>query len=71
MEVIRWISIVLMWIAVAMNLYALTRCLRTEKKLNREYEYLEKIRTEYETARDKYIKLLDEQWKEVSDEGEN
>jgi hypothetical protein len=60
-EVIRWFSIVLMWIAVAMNLYALTRCLQTEKKLNREYEYLKKISGECETMRDKYIKLLDEQ----------
>lgn len=31
-EVIRWISIVLMWIAVAMNLWAMTRCNRTYKQ---------------------------------------
>ena len=28
-EVIRWISIVLMWLAVGMNLYAMVRCNRT------------------------------------------
>lgn len=31
-EVIRWISIGLMWLAVGMNLYAMVRCNRTYKQ---------------------------------------
>lgn len=39
-EVIRWISIVLMWLAVGMNLYAMVRCNRTYKQYNRMIEEL-------------------------------
>ena len=68
-EVIRWISIFLMWVAVGMNLYAMVRCLRTEKKLHRLEEcYTNAIET-YNTSREAYEALRDRLLnKEVPDE---
>lgn len=48
-EVIRWISIALMWIAVGMNLYAFTRGVRTWKRCERLEKQLE-AENKYYTA---------------------
>ena len=48
-EVIRWVSIVLMWIAVGMNLWAMTRCNRAWKRCVKKENELDAER-EYCTA---------------------
>lgn len=44
-EIIRWISIVMMWGVTALNAYAFIRCLRTQKKLKElEIRYEERLK---------------------------
>lgn len=40
-EVIRWISIVLMWLAVGMNIYAIYRLYRSRKRYEKRENELE------------------------------
>jgi hypothetical protein len=42
-EVIRWISIVLLWVAIAANIVSLIRCVRTNKKLKESCGVMERL----------------------------
>jgi hypothetical protein len=65
-EVIRWISIVMLWVAIAANLWACHKCIKTRKMFENALEDTEHMCGEYELMRNKYIELLDEQWKDIN-----
>ena len=46
-EIIRWFSMVLMWLATALNLYALIRLKRTQRELENQLR-IWKARNKYE-----------------------
>ena len=68
-EIIRWVSIVLMWGATALNIYALIRGNQNYKKLKEIREKYEKAVEETWAARDKYYDMIEEYRKRFSDEG--
>lgn len=43
LEVIRWISIALLWAAMAMNIVSLIRCVRLNKKLKESCAVMERL----------------------------
>ena len=57
-DVIRWISIILMWGATALNVYALIRG-------NQNYKALIKTRERYEETIKRYEEAIDELHKEA------
>ena len=59
--ILYWVSIVMLWILLGLNLWATLRNFRALKKQKANLEKAEQICREYETLRDTYIKLLDEQ----------
>lgn len=65
-EIIRWISIVLMWAATGLNVCALIRSLRLDKKQMALLKQTDEVYREYMTLRDKYIELLEKRRMEDS-----
>ena len=55
-EIIRWISIVLMWFATALNMYALIRGIRNYKELLKTRERYEEAVKRHEEAAEEYRK---------------
>lgn len=59
--VIYWASMVMLWIILGLNIWTGRRSYRDMKKWRKNLEETEKVRREYETLRNTYVKLLDEQ----------
>lgn len=68
-EIIRWISIVLMWGATVLNVFALIKCVRTQKKIDELEELYKGAIQRYESARKAYEDRLKMVLGDVSDEG--
>lgn len=51
-EIIRWVSIVLLWVCIGLNYYAIHRLIRTRKNL-------EKLEVTYQEAIDNYHEAID------------
>ena len=70
-EVIRWITLAILWGCIALNVWTIVRNIRLHKRLGVERKYC----TAMMSACDNYIKARQKELKsiveEVSDDGEN
>lgn len=69
MEVVRVVSLVLVWVALGVNLWMIWNNAKLRKQTLRSLEATMRICRQYVTLRDKYIELLKERGEEVSCEG--
>ena len=66
-EVIRWFSIVLMWIATGMNVYTFVRCNRTWKRYEKKEKELDVERKYFNTMIAACTEFLEAERKKVEE----
>jgi hypothetical protein len=59
--VIYWVSLVMLWILIGLNLWSTSRSFRTWKKQKKHLEELEQVYERYLSLCDTYVRLLKEQ----------
>jgi hypothetical protein len=66
--VLYWISLVVLWFLIGLNLWSTSRNFRTWKKQKKHLEELEKVYGEYVSLRDTYVKLISNHREENNNE---
>ena len=59
-EIIRWVTLVILWGCIALNAWSIWLGRRTRKKLEREIRFTEHIRKTYEDAYAELHKEMEE-----------
>lgn len=62
-EIVYFVTMVILWALIVVNFLGIRRNRRLTKDLEKSLDGCEAMCKEYEAMRNKYIELLDEQWK--------
>lgn len=63
LEIIRWVSLAMLWVCIGLNTWCIIRSFRNYKKMDRNLAEIEALRKKWVER----VNMLEE----VSDEGEN